>query len=76
MSTRSFSFAFCICELLFDYSFFQVLVTEHKRTMPLPETMFCAQQIKIPPELPDILKQFTKAAIRTQPHDVLQWAAA
>uniref|UniRef100_A0A8C0EB29 Ropporin-1-like protein n=1 Tax=Bubo bubo TaxID=30461 RepID=A0A8C0EB29_BUBBB len=44
--------------------------------MPLPETMFCAQQIKIPPELPDILKQFTKAAIRTQPHDVLQWAAA
>ncbi|NWI55942.1 ROP1L protein, partial [Calyptomena viridis] len=44
--------------------------------MPLPETMFCAQQIKIPPELPDILKQFTKAAIRTQPNDVLQWAAA
>ncbi|NWR69243.1 ROP1L protein, partial [Centropus unirufus] len=44
--------------------------------MPLQETIFCAQQIKIPPELPDILKQFTKAAIRTQPHDVLQWAAA
>ncbi|XP_010115735.1 PREDICTED: ropporin-1-like protein [Chlamydotis macqueenii] len=44
--------------------------------MPLPETMFCAQQIKIPPELPDILKQFTKAAIRTQPRDVLRWAAA
>ncbi|NWI66658.1 ROP1L protein, partial [Todus mexicanus] len=44
--------------------------------MPLPETMFCAQQIKIPPELPDILKQFTKAAVRTQPDDVLQWAAA
>ncbi|NXE22862.1 ROP1L protein, partial [Ardeotis kori] len=44
--------------------------------MPLPETMFCAQQIKIPPELPDILKQFTKAAIRTQPRDLLQWAAA
>ncbi|XP_066497167.1 ropporin-1-like protein isoform X2 [Hoplias malabaricus] len=44
--------------------------------MPLPETMYCSQQIRIPPELPDILKQFTKAAIRTQPHDVLQWAAA
>ncbi|NWH56380.1 ROP1L protein, partial [Geococcyx californianus] len=44
--------------------------------MPPPETIFCAQQIKIPPELPDILKQFTKAAIRTQPRDVLQWAAA
>ncbi|KAG8442615.1 hypothetical protein GDO86_011411 [Hymenochirus boettgeri] len=44
--------------------------------MPLPETMFCAQQINVPPELPDILKQFTKAAIRTQPHDLLQWSAA
>lgn len=45
------------------------------RAMPLPDTMFCAQQIRIPPELPDILKQFTKAAIRTQPVDVLQWSA-
>ncbi|NXP75235.1 ROP1L protein, partial [Ramphastos sulfuratus] len=44
--------------------------------MPLPETIFCGQQIKVPPELPDILKQFTKAAIRTQPRDVLQWATA
>ncbi|XP_036414478.1 ropporin-1-like protein [Colossoma macropomum] len=44
--------------------------------MPPPDTMYCSQQINIPPELPDILKQFTKAAIRTQPHDVLQWAAA
>ncbi|XP_046872216.1 ropporin-1-like protein [Hypomesus transpacificus] len=44
--------------------------------MPPPDTMYCAQQINIPPELPDILKQFTKAAIRTQPHDVLQWSAA
>ncbi|KAG9488108.1 hypothetical protein GDO78_007740 [Eleutherodactylus coqui] len=44
--------------------------------MPLPEPMFCSQQITIPPELPDLLKQFTKAAIRTQPPDVLQWSAA
>ncbi|KAG8598578.1 hypothetical protein GDO81_002662 [Engystomops pustulosus] len=44
--------------------------------MPLPEPMFCAQQIHIPPELPDLLKEFTKAAIRTQPGDVLQWSAA
>ncbi|XP_030340951.1 ropporin-1-like protein [Strigops habroptila] len=51
-------------------------MTEHKPTMPLPETMFCAEQIRIPPELPNILKEFTKAAIRTQPHDVLQWSAA
>ncbi|KAJ7375715.1 Ropporin-1-like protein [Desmophyllum pertusum] len=45
--------------------------------MPQPEEpIYCSQQINIPPELPDILKQFTKAAIRTQPKDVLQWAYA
>jgi len=38
--------------------------------------MYCAQQINIPSELPDILKQFTKAAIRTQPPDILAWSAA
>ncbi|XP_069368949.1 ropporin-1-like protein [Paralichthys olivaceus] len=43
--------------------------------MPLPDTMYCAEQINIPPELPDILKNFTKAAIRTQPKDVLLWSA-
>uniref|UniRef100_A0A8C2K1P3 Ropporin-1-like protein n=1 Tax=Cyprinus carpio TaxID=7962 RepID=A0A8C2K1P3_CYPCA len=42
--------------------------------MPSPESMYCGQQINGPPELPDILKQFTKTAIKTQPHDVLQWA--
>ncbi|KAK2886360.1 hypothetical protein Q8A73_020306 [Channa argus] len=44
--------------------------------MPLPDTMYCAQQINIPPELPDILKNFTKGAIRTQPKDLLLWSAA
>uniref|UniRef100_A0A3Q3VU15 Ropporin-1-like protein n=1 Tax=Mola mola TaxID=94237 RepID=A0A3Q3VU15_MOLML len=44
--------------------------------MPLSETMYCAQQINIPPQLPDILKDFTKSAIRTQPADLLQWSAA
>ncbi|KAM5335982.1 ropporin-1-like [Glossophaga mutica] len=33
------------------------------------------EQILIPPELPDLLKQFTKAALRTQPQDLIQWAA-
>jgi hypothetical protein len=37
---------------------------------------FCAQQIQIPPQLPNILKQYTKAAIRTQPKCLLQWSAA
>ncbi|CAG5895808.1 unnamed protein product [Menidia menidia] len=44
--------------------------------MPLPDTFYCAQQINTPPELPDILKNFTKAAIRTQPRDLLVWCAA
>ncbi|CAL8293013.1 unnamed protein product [Lota lota] len=44
--------------------------------MLLPDTMYCSQQINIPTELPDILKQFTKAVIRTQPKDVLLWSAA
>ena len=45
--------------------------------MPIiDEPYYCSQQIKIPPELPDILKQFTKAAIRTQPQDILAWSAA
>ncbi|KAK7881321.1 hypothetical protein WMY93_029730 [Mugilogobius chulae] len=44
--------------------------------MPLPDTMYCSQQINVPPELPDILKAFTKAAIRTQPKDILVWSAA
>ena len=44
--------------------------------MPLPDAMYCSQQINIPPDLPDILKAFTKAAIRTQPGDLLAWSAA
>lgn len=44
--------------------------------MPHPdEPYYCSEQIPIPPELPDILKQFTKAAIRTQPTDLLTWSA-
>eukprot|EP01135_Chromosphaera_perkinsii_P011389 Nk52_evm34s2391 gene=Nk52_evmTU34s2391 len=38
------------------------------------EPLYCNQQIAIPPGLPDMLKQFTKSAIRTQPEDVLQWS--
>ena len=38
--------------------------------------IYCSDQIKVPPEFPEILKQFTKAAIRTQPADLLTWSAA
>ncbi|CAF2474909.1 unnamed protein product [Rotaria sp. Silwood2] len=40
------------------------------------EPYYASEQIPIPPELPDILLQFSKAAIRTQPTDVLAWSAA
>ncbi|KAL5007402.1 hypothetical protein ScPMuIL_016208 [Solemya velum] len=40
------------------------------------EAYYASEQITIPPALPDILKQFTKAAIRTQPKDVLAWSSA
>ena len=40
------------------------------------EPYYTSEQIPIPPELPDILLQFSKAAIRTQPTDVLAWSDA
>ncbi|KAK7864378.1 hypothetical protein R5R35_010976 [Gryllus longicercus] len=42
----------------------------------LVEQMYCSQQIHIPPTFPFILKQYCKAAIRTQPYDLLRWSAA
>ena len=41
-----------------------------------PGPIYTAEQIKIPAELPDLFKEFAKAAIRTQPPDLLQWSAA
>ena len=32
--------------------------------------------VQIPSDFPGILKQYTKAAIRTQPRDLLLWSAA
>ncbi|XP_055340201.1 ropporin-1-like protein [Paramacrobiotus metropolitanus] len=42
----------------------------------LDEPFYTAEQIVVPPELPEILKQFTKAAIKTQPPDLLEWASS
>lgn len=39
------------------------------------EEVYCAEQIKIPPELPDILKKYAKHIIRTQPSDILSVSA-
>lgn len=45
--------------------------------MPLVEqSNYASQQINVPPSLPMILKQFCKAAIRTQPYDLLRWSSA
>ncbi|KYQ56869.1 Ropporin-1-like protein [Trachymyrmex zeteki] len=38
--------------------------------------IYCAQQINVPPTFPHILKLYAKAAIRTQPNDLLRWTAA
>ncbi|XP_045508518.1 uncharacterized protein LOC123704253 [Colias croceus] len=40
----------------------------------LIEQMYCSQQIVIPPKFPYILKRYCKAAIKTQPHDLLRWS--
>ncbi|KAL6433852.1 hypothetical protein ACFW04_005821 [Cataglyphis niger] len=43
---------------------------------PQTERIYCAQQINIPSTFPHILKLYAKAAIRTQPYDLLRWTAA
>jgi hypothetical protein len=35
------------------------------------EPLYSAEQIAIPPELAFILKEFTKAVIRSQPQDII-----
>lgn len=38
-------------------------------------TVYANHPIQIPPEFPKILKLYTKAAIKTQPNDLLLWSA-
>ncbi|CAG9861326.1 unnamed protein product [Phyllotreta striolata] len=42
----------------------------------LPETIYSSEQISIPPAFPYLLRQYAKAAIRSQPTDLLQWSTA
>ena len=42
--------------------------------MAASEPLYAGAQINIPPELPDLLKQFTKAAIKSQPTQPYLWA--
>jgi len=39
------------------------------------EPLYCAEQIKVPDGLPDLLKEYTKAVIREQPQDINAWSA-
>ncbi|RZF32028.1 hypothetical protein LSTR_LSTR007106 [Laodelphax striatellus] len=42
----------------------------------ISEEMYCSEQINVPLNLPYILKQYAKAAIKTQPRDLLHWSSA
>lgn len=36
--------------------------------------IFCAEQIEVPPQLPDILKNYSKAVIRNNPADIIDFS--
>ncbi|XP_076754550.1 uncharacterized protein LOC143425542 [Xylocopa sonorina] len=44
--------------------------------MSVAEQSVSEQEIVVPPDLPLILKEFCKAAIRTQPYDLLKWSSS
>jgi len=45
--------------------------------MPVMENdSYSVPQINIPPTFPFVLKQYAKAAIKTQPYDLVRWSAA
>lgn len=36
--------------------------------------IFCAEQIQVPDELPEILKNYSKAVIRNNPEDIVTFS--
>ena len=36
--------------------------------------IFCAEQIQVPDELPEILKNYSKAVIRNNPEDIISFS--
>ena len=36
--------------------------------------IFCAEQIEVPKDLPDILKNYSKAVIRSNPQDIIDFS--
>lgn len=41
----------------------------------MSESLFSAEQIKIPTDLPEIMKNYTKHVIKTQPQDIISASA-
>ena len=39
-----------------------------------PGPLYSAEQIRVPPELAGVVKEYTKAAIRAQPSDLICWS--
>jgi len=71
-------FPFVSCQASFRLSWPSLRSFRSARGMadPQSEQIYCSEQINIPPTLPRILKHYAKAAIRTQPHDLLRWTVA
>lgn len=44
--------------------------------MPSSDVKYTSQRVNVPTELPQILKQYTKALIKTQPPNYIAWSAA
>jgi hypothetical protein len=40
------------------------------------EPLYCAEQIKVPDGLPELMKEYTKAVVREAPADLNAWSAA
>lgn len=47
---------------------------QHQHTMDV-EPLYCAEQIKVPEQLPAILKEWTKEVIRQNPRDINEFSA-
>ena len=54
----------------------RVLRSENLKMPEFNSSAYANHPINIPPEFPRILKQYTKAAIRTQPKDLLLWSVS
>ena len=52
------------------------MVIDQKKMPAYNPSLYPSHPIQIPEELPKILKHYTKAAIRTQPSDLLLWSAS